>query len=159
MTSKRRTGTTLTAIADVVDLSGDSRAIGRALWLTTELALIAFSSTPFAEDAANYAYDFYAKSSGLQGSGLGLQNLAQKGLHFILFFALGVTLSYLTSARGWREVLLIVAICFAAALGAEAIQLMFPTRTASMADVLLNLNSGTLATLLLQRRSHTTRAG
>ena len=134
-------------------MSRDFRVISRVSWLVVELVLIAFSSTPLAEEAADYAYHFYSKTSGLQGSGSGLENWDQKGLHFVLFFALGMTLSYLMSTDGWRKVLLVIVTCFAAALGAEAIQLLFPTRTASIADVLLNLSSGSLATLLLQRRS------
>jgi VanZ family protein len=134
-------------------MSGDFRVISRIFWLLVEFGLIAFSSTPLAEEAANYAYHFYAQTSELQGPGAGLDNLAEKGLHFVLFFALGTTLSYLISTVGWRKVLSAIEICLAAALGAEAIQLLFPTRTASIADVLLNLSSGSLAILLLQRRS------
>ena len=136
-------------------MSRDFRVISRGSWLLVELGLIAFSSTPLAEEAADYAYHFYAKSSGLPGPVSGLESLAQKGLHFLLFFALGMTLFYLISGCGWRKVLLVMVICFAVGLGAETIQSFFPTRTASIVDVVLNLNSGTLAALLLQRAYET----
>ena len=82
---------------------------------------------------------------GLSGTSNGLHTLAQKGVHFALFFALGAALyNGLKVARPW-QIGLSIGICFLAGMGSEGIQLLFPERYASLWDVLLNGSSGTLA--------------
>jgi VanZ family protein len=120
-------------------------SIPRLLWVITLLGLISFSSTPAAGDASDYAYSFYSHLLGLGGANVGLHSLAEKGVHFVLFFALGATLyNSLKVALPW-QICLPIGICFLAGSGSEGIQLLFPERHASLYDVLLNGSSGTLA--------------
>ena len=119
--------------------------------MIAELGLIAFSATALAGNASEYAYRFYKHLLGFGGADAGLHALAQKGVHFVLFFALGTTLFHsLNVDRPWK-VRAVIGICFLAGIGSEGIQLLFATRHASVADVLLNGSSGTLAALLGSR--------
>ena len=113
-----------------------------------ELGLIAFSSTSIAGEFSEFAYRFYKHLLGFGGADVGLHTLVQKGVHFVLFFALGTTLFHSLSVISPWKVCLVIGICFLAGIGSEGIQLLFATRHASIADVLLNWSSGTFAALL-----------
>ena len=126
-------------------------SVPRLLGVFAEMGLIAFSSTSLAGDASEYAYEFYRHLLRMGAAGGGLHTLAEKGVHFVLFFALGTTLFHgLNIARRWK-VCLVMGICFLAGIGSEGIQLLFPPRNASVADVLLNGSSGALAAFLAFR--------
>lgn len=125
--------------------------IPRMLWVAAELGLIAFSSTAFAAIASEYAYHFYGDLLGLGGTTTGIHMLAQKGVHFVLFFALGSTLFHSINIARFGRVVLVAAICLSAGIGSEGLQLLIPGRHASVADVVLNGSSGTLAVLLSLR--------
>ena len=82
-----------------------------------------------------------------------LHGIASKGVHFVLFFALGSALyNSLTVAR-LEKVWWAIGICFLTGIGSEGIQLLFPGRHASVGDILLNGASGTLAAALASRCS------
>lgn len=117
------------------------------------LVLILISSTPAAGEAAHYAYKFYLGLFGLLGTSPGLRTLAQKGLHFALFFSLGTWLYHGLSGSRLQRFCWTVGICVLAGTGSEAFQLLFPVRQAALADVLLNAASGTLAAVLGARSS------
>ena len=124
------------------------------LWGTfAHLTLILFSSTPLAGKASQYAYSFYLALFGILGMDWGVRSLAQKGLHFVLFFSLGSWLSHSLKCPPLRKFLATAGICLLAGLGSEAFQLLFPGRQATLADVLLNATSGTLAAGLAWRWS------
>ena len=126
---------------------------GRLAGLFAHLTLILFSSTPLAGKAAHYAYGFYLTLLGIVGMDSGMRTLAQKGLHFALFFSLGTWVFYTLNGPRLQKVFATAGICLLTGLGSEAFQLLFPERQAALADVLLNAASGTLAAGLAWRWS------
>ena len=128
----------------------------RLFWILTLVGLILFSSTPAAAEASEYAFDFYRTIFAL-GPSAGLHGFSQKGIHFLLFFALGTALSYGLNVTGLRKLLEAAGICILVGIGSEGIQLLFPGRHASVGDVLLNGASGILATVLATRSTPLTR--
>jgi len=124
----------------------------RLAQLVLQVALIGLSSTRLAAEAAEYAFRFYAV---LLGPGLlttgGGRLLAQKGVHFLLFFWLGISLYYSLGNGRLQRVAWAAMICLLAALSSEGIQLFMPGRHASVGDVVLNAASGVLATVVFWR--------
>ena len=124
------------------------------LWGTfAHLTLILFSSTPLAGKASQSAYSFYLALFGMLGMDWGVQTLAQKGLHFALFFSLGSWLSHSLHGPPLQKFLATAGMCLLVGLSSESFQLLFPGRQATLADVLLNAASGTLAAGLAWRCS------
>lgn len=117
----------------------------RRFIIAAHLALILFSCTYFVAEASEYAYGFYLMLLGLKGKAPGLHLVAQKGVHFALFFSLGIWLYQSMQADRRSRVFWTVGFCLAAGIGAELFQLLFPGRHAALADVLLNAASGALA--------------
>lgn len=125
----------------------------RLFWILTLVGLAFFSSTPTAGAASEYAFHFYRKFFALSPSD-SMHGFFQKGVHFLLFFALGTALYYgLNLTRLWK-VFGAVGICLLVGIGSEGTQLLFLGRHASVGDVLLNAASGTLATMLATRSPH-----
>ena len=121
-----------------------------AVRAAVELALVAYSSTPSAAGFSEAAFRFYRLWLGFSGESA-VHGLVQKGIHFVLFFALGTTLFNGLNIVPARRVMLVAVISLAAGIGSESLQLLFPMRNASAADVLLNGSSGALAALLCLR--------
>lgn len=120
----------------------------RLLGTLAYIALIFFCSTKTAGDASVYAFNFYRALLGLKSSQqAGVQFLAQKGVHFVLFFSLGTwvynSLNLSTRQRLW----LTLGLCLAVGGASEALQI-FTDRHPSIGDVLLNFASGGLAATL-----------
>lgn len=128
-------------------------SVPRLFWLLTQLVLICFSSTSAAGEASEYAFRFCRLLLGLGPTEYGLHTLAEKGVHFVLFFALGTGLYHSLKVARLRKVCWAMGICFLAGIGSEGIQLLSPGRHASVADVPLNGASGTLAAMLSSRVS------
>jgi hypothetical protein len=123
----------------------------RLFGMCLQLALILFSSTRQAADACEVAFQYYGRLLSIGLSGGVTHLIAGKGVHFILFFALGSWVYHSVNASrlqrlGWAAV-----VCLLAAIAAEGMQLFVPGRHASLADVLLNVASGVLATALAWR--------
>ena len=125
----------------------------RAFFVLIQLVLICFSSTPPAWEASEHAFRFYRLLLGLSVTDSGLHGIASKGIHFVLFFALGSGLYKGLNVARPGKVWWAIGICFLTGIGSEGIQLLFPGRDASLADVLLNGGSGTLAAGLASRCS------
>ncbi len=121
--------------------------------MLAHLTLIFFSSTPLAGKASQYAYSFYLALFEMLGMDWGVRTMAQKGLHFALFFSLGSWLSHSLNGPPLQKFLATAGMCLLVGLGAESFQLLFPGRQATLADVLLNAASGTLAAGLAWRWS------
>ncbi len=126
----------------------------RLLSVFAGLGLIAFSSTLIAGESSDFAFFYYKHLLGFggTGSGAGLHTLAQKGVHFVLFFALGTAVFQSFKVERLWKIGLAVGIFFLVGMGSEALEHLFQGRHASLADVLLNGSSGTLATLFCSRR-------
>ena len=135
---------------DAVQGGGTGRF--RLAQLVLQVALIFLSSTRLAREASEHALRFYA---ALLGPGLlttgGGRLLAQKGVHFLLFFWLGISLYYSLGIGRLQRFAWAAMICLLAALSSEGIQLFMPGRHASVADVVLNAASGVLATAVFCR--------
>ena len=125
----------------------------RAFFVLIQVVLICFSSTSTAWEASEYAFHFYRLLLGLGVTDSGLYGIVPKGIHFVLFFALGNGLYNSLNVARPGKVWWVIGICFLTGIGSEGIQLMFPGRHASVADVLLNGGSGTLAAALTSRCS------
>ena len=122
--------------------------------ILAQVALIFYSSTPAVAEASQYAFSFYLHRiplPGTLGSGI-LQILAQKGVHFLLFFSLGTWLTYSLKADRLQKLLWTVGFCFLVGLSSEAFQ-FFVGRQAAASDILLNTASGALAAALALRSS------
>jgi glycopeptide antibiotics resistance protein len=120
--------------------------------LVLQLGLIFLSSTRLAGEAAEYAFRFYGVLLGLRLSSGGLSNiLAHKGVHFLLFFWLGISLYYSLGNGRLQRLAWAAVICLLIALGSEGMQLFVPGRHASVGDVVLNAASGVLATVVFWR--------
>ncbi len=126
--------------------------------LLAHLALIFFSSTRIAGQWAEYAFRFYRSLLGRVATGAEMHLLAQKGVHFLLFFSLGVWTH--NTLNGTRAQKLVWAVCCCVLAGAlsESVQL-FTGRDAALADVLLNGASGALGAALAWRCSAARLAG
>ena len=122
-------------------------------FLLIQVVLICFSSTPPAWEASEHAFRFYRLLLGLGVTDSGLHGIASKGVHFVLFFTLGSALYNSLNVARPGKVWWTIGICFLTGIGSEGIQLLFPGRHASVADVLLNGSSGTLAAGLSSRCS------
>jgi VanZ family protein len=127
--------------------------MSRARWagLAAHLALIGYASTAQAGAYASYASDFYQGLVGGQVAAVGA-GLAQKAVHFALFFALGSWLWH--GLRHPQRLIVVCAACLAVGSLSELEQ-MFTMRHASWLDVALNAASGSLAALWLRRATGT----
>lgn len=126
-------------------------SITRLCVVFAHLVLILLSSTPTAAEDAHYAYTFYLKLLGIARNTPGLRTLAQKGLHFALFFSFGTWVCCGLSGSRLQRFFWTVGICLLVGVASEAVQLLFPARHATLADVLLNAASGSLAAALATR--------
>lgn len=113
--------------------------------LAEELVQVAFSSTPLTVIASEYAFHSYRDILGLRGTLSGIHMLAQQGVYFVLFFALGSTLFHSINIVRFRRVVLVAAICLSAGMGSEGINRLIPGRHAFVADVVLNGSNAPLA--------------
>jgi len=124
----------------------------RLAQLVLQVALIFLSSTRLAGEASEYAFCFYG---ALLGPGVvragGFHLLAQKGIHVLLFFWLGISLYHSLRIGRLQRFAWAAMICLLAALSSEGIQLFVPGRHASVADIVLNAASGVLATAVFCR--------
>ena len=125
---------------------------GRLILILLNIALVFFSSTSLAGDAANYAYDFYTSLLSPGGMNMpgGLHLLAQKGVHFTLFAALGVFLYNSLSGSTRSRLTFVTVFCLTVGAASEALQFLFPGRTPALHDVLLNGGSGLVAALFIR---------
>jgi VanZ family protein len=124
----------------------------RLAGIAVQLAVIFLSSTRFAGEASEYAFRYYAALLGHGFSRTGLFHLlAQKGVHFLLFFWLGISLYYSLWIGRVQRLAWAAMICLLAALSSEGIQLFMPGRHPSVADIVLNAASGVLATAVFCR--------
>lgn len=124
----------------------------RLAGIAVQLALIFLSSTRLARDASEYAFRYYAAMLGHGFTRTGLFHvLVQKGIHFLLFFWLGISLYYSLRIERQQRFAWAAMICLLAALSSEGLQLFVPGRHASVADVVLNAASGVLATAVFCR--------
>lgn len=120
--------------------------------IAVQVALILFSSTRAASQACEYAYRYYRTLLGLGPTASGIGHiLAQKGIHFLLFFSLATWLYYGLQLGRIQRLAWTAAICLLTAFSSEGLQFFMPGRNASLADVILNAASGVLATALLWR--------
>jgi len=120
----------------------------RLAWIFVHLGLVFFSSTAIAAECSEYAFQFYRSVTGL-AAGAGLHLLAQKGMHFGLFFSLGVILYFSLVAPRREKVLWVLFACLLVGCASEGLQFLFPSRHPSFADIMLNGFSGLLAAALL----------
>jgi len=124
----------------------------RLAGIAVQLAAIFLSSTRLAGEASDYAFRYYAALLGHGFSRTGLFHLlAQKGVHFLLFFWLGISLYYSLRIGRLQRFAWAAMICLLAALSSEGIQLFMPGRHPSVGDVVLNAASGVLATAVFYR--------
>ena len=116
---------------------------GRLVVSNVLVALIFFSSTKTAGDASEVAYRFYNSLLGLSGGNehSTLHLLADKSVHVLLFFALGVWVWHTPNLTRIQKLWTAVAVCFLVGTTSEILQ-AFTLRDPSVADVLLNLASG-----------------
>lgn len=113
------------------------------------LALILSSSTKIADDFSQFAYSFYMSSVETPGpaSESVPHHLAEKSIHFVLFFSFG---TWICNSLPWaskRRLWLTILTCLFVGSASEVLQ-RFTGRDPSIADVVLNLSSGTLAAAL-----------
>ena len=120
----------------------------RLAWILVQVGLVLFSSTEMAGQAAEYAFQFYRSITGMS-AGAGVHLFAEKGVHFALFFSLGVILYYSLLASRWERVFWVLVACVAVGCASESLQFLFPHRDPLLTDVLLNGGSGLLAAVLL----------
>ena len=118
--------------------ASDQRVSPWLVWLW--VLVILFCSSDIAGRWADVAYAFLFGSEGLPGGWL--RPLMQKSFHVFLFASLGVLSSL---PAGWRKPGVCIAICVAVSIGSEAFQGLWPSRSPSPADVLLNVVSGLAA--------------
>ncbi|MBI4461226.1 MAG: VanZ family protein [Acidobacteria bacterium] len=128
---------------------------GRWAGIILLVALILFSSTRFADEVSEYAYSFYASQVPppqlILPSGESLPHLlADKAIHFLLFFALGVFLCRGLRLGRFPKIGVVISLCFLMGAASESFQLL-TARDATLADLLLNLASGTLAAVWSSR--------
>jgi hypothetical protein len=120
----------------------------RLLGTLVFVGLIFFSSTKTAGDTSVYAFSFYKALLGIKLSKqASLQFLAQKGIHFTLFFSFGTWLYYSLNLAPRRRLWITLCLCLIMGSASETLQ-MFTHRHPSILDVLLNLGSGSLAAVL-----------
>lgn len=124
-------------------------AATRWVGLFLQVAVIFFSSTRSAAQYSINAFQYLRALLGLWTSPL-LQLMADKGLHFALFFSLGMWVSCGLKAPWVRKLIWAVGICLLIGSASEILQI-FTGRDPSLADVLLNAASGTLAAALAIR--------
>ena len=123
----------------------------RVLAIVLNLGLVFFSSTKLAADLCEDAYRFY-RPLFLAHTNLSILHLlADKSIHFSLFFSLGVLLYMAAGGTDVRRVLSVFAICLIVGSLSEVLQGFFPGRDPSVADTILNTASGTLAASLVGR--------
>lgn len=127
---------------------------GRLVVSNILVALIFFSSTETAGDASELAYEFYKSVLGLSGAHEHehslLHLLADKSVHLLLFFALGVWVCDTANVTRTQKLWTAVAVCLLVGTTSEILQ-AFTLRDPSVADVLLNLASGTLGVAVALR--------
>lgn len=124
------------------------------------VGLIFFSSTSFAADSCERFYWFirlHLPSSLLSASGNdGLMHLlAEKSVHFTLFFTFGFLVAHLVHGNPWGRLVKIAVFGLVIGSCSEFLQSFFPGRDPALRDVILNLVSaslGGLATLVWWRR-------
>lgn len=120
----------------------------RLVAVLMNLALVFFSSTGLAGEASEYAFHFYTSLLGRFPAGAGPHLLAEKAVHFTLFFSLGFWLYECLGGhraeRFWKAAVL----CLVVGLLSEMLQSLFPGRHPSLADIMLNGISATLAAAL-----------
>ncbi len=122
----------------------------RIIEIFANVGLVFFSSTRYAADACEYAYRFYRGAIGLPG-GSWLHLIADKGIHFTLFFSLGMILYLAAGGTRLQRLVWVAAICLAVGSLSEVVQSFFPGRDPSVADTILNAASGALAASLASR--------
>ena len=121
------------------------------LWIAiVNVVLIFFSSTKTAGDASENAYAFYTAVFPLAFSERNhlLHLLADKSVHFLLFFSLGVWVYRSLALPPAHNLALTLAACLLVGTASEVMQL-FTGRDASVADVILNAASGAMGALSL----------
>ena len=119
-------------------------------------ALIQFSATQLAGNSAHFAFLYYSDLLGMTGPNTGLHFMAQKCIHFLLFFGLG---SWLTNGIkgswgtrcGWA-----IFLCLIVGTGSEYLESFFPGRNPAVFDVMLNAFSGFLGSIVI-RSEHFSR--
>lgn len=115
-----------------------------------QAGLILFASTETAAPLCNYAYHFYEpllSRVGLASTESAVM-VAQKGIHFALFFPLGILVYKGTKGAWLQRLIRTAAICLIAAVVAEGAQFFAPSRHARVGDALLDAGSGTVAAVL-----------
>lgn len=125
---------------------------GRLVVCNILVGLIFFSSTKTAGDASEAAYRFYKSLLGISGGNEHsfLHLLADKSVHVLLFFALGVWVWHTPNVARAKRLWIAVVVCLLVGSTSEILQ-VFTSRDPSIADVILNLASGMLgAALALQ---------
>jgi VanZ family protein len=133
-------------------------------WLLVTLGwigLIFFSSTSFAAENCERFYWFihlYLPSPLIDTSinGGWMHLLAEKGVHFTLFFTFGFFVAHLVHGSPWGRLAKIAAFGLVIGSCSEFLQSFFPGRDPALRDVILNLVSASLggvATLLWWRRA------
>jgi len=122
----------------------DKQFTGWLVWLW--VLFILFCSSALAGTLADTVFAFFLPSGGLQG-GL-LQLLAQKCFHIFLFVVLGLLAAL---PHRLRTPLLCVGLCFAIGIGSEGFQALWPTRSPSALDAVLNVLSALAAYALVFR--------
>lgn len=120
----------------------------RLAWILIHLALVFFSSSETAGRAAEAAFQFYRLTLGVAAGADG-HLVAQKAVHFVLFFSLGAILFYSLIAPVRERVFWVLAACLVVGFCSEGLQFLSPGRHPSFADVMLNGGSGVLAAVLL----------
>ena len=124
----------------------------RLAGIAVQLAVIFLSSTRLAGEASEYAFRYYGALLGLRLSSGGISHLlVQKGVHFLLFFWLGISLYYSLRIGRLQRFAWAAMICLLAAFSSEGLQLFVPGRHASVGDIVLNAASGVLATAVFCR--------
>ena len=92
----------------------------RLAQLVLQVALILLSSTRLAREASEHAFRFYGALLGLRLSSRGIFHiLAPKGIHFLLFFWLGISLYYSLRIGRLQRFAWAAMICLLAALSSE----------------------------------------
>lgn len=110
------------------------------LWI----GVIFFSCTSLAGEWSEALYSevsgWFGSSSQLQGSET-LHFIAEKGVHFTLFFILAVLLWNALPGRRWPRFMAILAIALLIGCCSEFLQRFFPGRDPAIRDVLINFGS------------------
>ncbi len=120
----------------------------RLVWILVHLSLVFFSSTETAGRAAEAAFQFYRTTFALAASA-NAHFVAQKGIHFALFFSLGIILFHSLVAPLREKVFWVLVACLVVGICSESLQVLSPGRNPSLADVMLNSGSGLAAAVLL----------